>query len=539
MPSEPKTAQASLPTSCDCQGNLHAKALSSGEGGGGGLGRRMVSGMAWSVVQMVGNKALNMASMVVLAWLLAKEDFGLIALSITITNVVTVLSNPGIDTLLLQRSRRLRCWATPIFWMAILISLAGSLLLVGVGAPLAVYLYQDDRFWRLLPIMAVSSFIGTFGMVPNVILTAQMRFRQQTIISTASTLVTCGLSIFLAWRGWGVYSFVWPPLAATSLGVILQWAWTRPPIRMRPEFRRWRYLLGDSGTLFTQKVLATSVAQSDRVVLGQFCSKEIVGVYFFGYSYALQAIVFLNGVFSRIFVPALNTMALEPKRQLDSAIRAARLIGFVGMPLCLLQAVTAAPLMRLIYGQKWDMAVTVVQWVSFGIVFDCVAWMATWMMQVRGDFGKQLRYYIVTSLFWVGFVLLGVWWTNDHRGPAMAITAYHLLVGPVWTWRVWKKYGATGRDFLSLYFPSLPLAMTAMLSTWAMFQWIDISHRPQQLMQTLLLLSVGGLLYVLLARWFAQAMLAECLGRIKPLAGRLLPWPGFWNWLECWVRGAH
>ena len=58
------------------------------------LRQKTVHGMLWVVVQAVATRGVGMAQQLLLAWLLAPDDFGLIALALTVSTFVGLLSNP-------------------------------------------------------------------------------------------------------------------------------------------------------------------------------------------------------------------------------------------------------------------------------------------------------------------------------------------------------------------------------------------------------------------------------------------------------------
>src|SRR3954471_8042125 len=102
----------------------------------GSLRQRTVGGILWVAFQSLASRGILIIQQLVLAWLLAKSDFGLIGLAYTVTSFVTVLSNPGIDAVLVQRQRRFDLWATPAFWMGMSAGLIGMVVMI-LAAPVA------------------------------------------------------------------------------------------------------------------------------------------------------------------------------------------------------------------------------------------------------------------------------------------------------------------------------------------------------------------------------------------------------------------
>ncbi|HEX5243715.1 MAG TPA: oligosaccharide flippase family protein, partial [Tepidisphaeraceae bacterium] len=173
------------------------------------LRHQTFSGLIWIVVQTLASKALTVATQTALAFFLAKSVFGEVALVYLAASFVAVLQNSGLREILVQRQLRFNHWVTPAFWMALVIGIAGCILTLG-AAPIAALVFHDHGL--ILPIMVVAAAVpfDTIGMIPLARLQVGLRFKALAILGSISQLVTTALSIFLAWRGFGIYSFVIP-----------------------------------------------------------------------------------------------------------------------------------------------------------------------------------------------------------------------------------------------------------------------------------------------------------------------------------------
>src|SRR6185312_13168116 len=84
------------------------------------------------------------------------------------------------------------------------------------------------------------------------------------------------------------YSFVLPrPFIALGRLAIL-WSAARPPVRLNPEFRRWKHMLSDSATLFTSNLFLMLQWQGDYIVLKRLYETAVLGVYFLAFNLSIQ-----------------------------------------------------------------------------------------------------------------------------------------------------------------------------------------------------------------------------------------------------------
>src|SRR5207244_1700654 len=84
-----------------------------------------------------------------------------------------------------------------------------------------------------------------------------------------------------------------------------------------------------------------------------------------------------------------------------------RLLVFVGVPLCLLQAALAAPGMQLLFQPKWAPAIPVVQVLSIAMCGHLFVWQATALLQAQKRLTALLLNGVISVLVFLAFVYAG------------------------------------------------------------------------------------------------------------------------------------
>src|SRR4029077_15120123 len=88
------------------------------------LGRRALRGGIVSVVIQYGNAALQIAAAIILARLLAPEDFGLVAIVTVLTSFAPLLIDFGLGDATTQRAKITPRQVSSLFWLSTGIGLA-------------------------------------------------------------------------------------------------------------------------------------------------------------------------------------------------------------------------------------------------------------------------------------------------------------------------------------------------------------------------------------------------------------------------------
>src|SRR5215470_17908466 len=108
------------------------------------LGRLALRGGVVSVAMQYGNGVLQIIAAVVLARLLAPEDFGLVAIVTVLTSFAPLLIDFGLGDATAQRSKITRSQVSSLFWLSGGIGLAIAVVVAGCS-PVIAWIYRDPR----------------------------------------------------------------------------------------------------------------------------------------------------------------------------------------------------------------------------------------------------------------------------------------------------------------------------------------------------------------------------------------------------------
>ena len=244
------------------------------------LTAQAASGFLWTVVQTLGSKVAGMLGQIILARLLLPRAFGLVALSIIAVSFASVIRQTGIQQILVQRHKHFRRWANPAFWFEFAFGLATALLLA-IASPVAALVFHSKTLMGLILVSAVGAPLSPWFVIPTARLLIDMRFRAIAAVNIVCNFAMTATSVFLAWRGFGAYSFLIPIPIAGAIRCWWLWRLARPRITLNLQLRRWKFLIGDSGLMIATGFLNSVMYQAGYLALGLMYPKSAVGQFFF------------------------------------------------------------------------------------------------------------------------------------------------------------------------------------------------------------------------------------------------------------------
>ena len=484
---------------------------------GAGLGRATSSGVIWLMAQSLSARLLGFFSQLILAALLVPADFGIIGLANTITGIAQVLVSFGVDDVLLQRQRTMRMWSAPAFWISLSLGTLGMVLLMAL-APFAAWAYHSRSVAWLVVILALAMPIRTLATVPMVQIRLSMNFRFLAAYNTFEIAALQLGTILFAWAGLGAFSFAIPVPFLALVKAILFW-WKAPPV-IRRRFRpvQMRYMLGNSTLVFASRAIIETVNQGDYIVLGLTASHDVVGLYYFAFRFSVQPVRMLAGNFINVLFPAFAQLRSEPRRQAEAAWRASRLLSYLVVPFCFLQAALAGPGLQLLFGTRWLGAIPLVELLSIGLPFDAVSWITGSLLSARREFRRSLLYAAISGPLFFAAVLCGSA-ADGAIGVAAAVVFYYAIYTPLCYILILRDGGIGVVRVLEFYLIPLLLAGSTTLLAYAASLLPLISGSN---IARVLVIGVLSVLLYPLALYFARRdVFLQLAGRFGQMAGKI------------------
>ena len=485
------------------------------------MAHRAARGFVFTTLQTVGSKALTTIGQIVLAWLLLREDFGLIGLAYTIVTVISLIQQAGIREILIQRGGEFRRWANPAFWMSLAFGLGGSLLMAGL-APAAAWFYGEPRLIGLVAILAIGNLIHSLTIVPHARLQIDLNFRLLAWTGLLAVAVSVGASILFAVLGFGAYSFALPVPISQLVRLIFLWVAARPPIRPNPQLRRWRYMVTDSGLLIAIMAMYAITAQGDYVILGRMFPPEMVGLYYWAFALSTQSIQLIALNLATVLFPSFSLLKDEPERLRDGFLRAARVLALVSIPACFLQAAVARPAVQLLFDAKWQEGVVLVQVLSVGWALFSTAYASDSLLKAQGRFVALFLQWAMLAAFFVACVVIGAR-TWGVTGAAGGVAVYAWLAGPLGMFVALRPMGGRWSDVALVFLPPIlagGLSIAAgMLLGWVARAMLPDAGRWPALVEIIVIAGVSVAVFIPAIRLVAAELWGDLVGRLSSVRG--------------------
>lgn len=300
---------------------------------------------------------------ILLARILAPEDFGVFAVALVALHAVLSLNELGVSLAVVRWQRDPREIAPTVTTISIL----SSAVLYGIcwfGAPWFAEILGAPEATGVLRLLCLSVLIDGVTAVGAQLVNREFRQGLRLVVDLLNLVITTGLTVGLALAGQGAWSLAWGQLAGNAISALLL-------LRMvdywpRPGFDRKLVgpLLSFGLPLAGASLIVFGMLNIDYLVIGRLLDTTALGLYVLAFNLSSWPVNTFSMVVRRVALPAFARVQEEPQRRQEVLTRLVVLLAVPTLPVCALLGMLALPAITTVYGAKWAAAAAALQFLA-------------------------------------------------------------------------------------------------------------------------------------------------------------------------------
>jgi succinoglycan exporter len=452
----------------------------------------VTNNVGWSVLSRTGTFGLKFLTVPILARLLSPEEFGVVAVALTIVQFLATIGSAGLAAaLILQKDEDMET-VHSVFWANFVISVVMMVMIILWADGIAALLGSVEAS-ALLQVFALLIPLQLCGDVAYSLLARRMSFGKDAAWSVTSETLGVIAAVGLALLGWTIGALVAQQFVSAIIRFVgLYWAAGYRP-RLVVSLAKLKGLTNFSLGLMGSEIANFVTFQSPQVVVARVLGLGDAGAYSIANRFSsIPNQIMLTGLMGVLF-PAFSQMMHDRERRAAALMLATQVSTLLIAPMMFGLWAVAEPAMTVIFGEKWAFAWPVLGLlaVSKGIMSPC----GTFIPYLKGAghsgtlwWSAVIRAVLVTGMVTYGAVYEGLVGAMAWLCIANALT----LVG--YSWAVLRTNdGSFFRDFPVMCRPMLVAVVMAIAVRFLLDQVkADI---PSDVLRVILGMAVGGVLY--------------------------------------------
>ena len=466
----------------------------------------------WRFAERCGAQLVTFIVSIVLARILAPEDYGTIALVTVFTTILQVFVDSGLGTALIQKKEADDLDFSSVFFFNFAVCI---ILYIGmfIAAPFIAEFYNDSSLTSVVRVISLTIVISGVKGIQQAYVSRNMMFKRFFFSTIGGTIFSAVFGIVLAYQGFGVWALVAQQLTNTAIDTLILWLTVKWRPKLMFSWNRLKTLLVFGWKLLVSALLDTCYNNLRNLIIGKMYSSADLAYYNQGDKFPKVIVTNINTSIDSVLLPTMSSAQDDRERVKNMTRRAIKTSTYVMAPLMMGLAFCSVPIVHLVLTDKW------LPCVPFLRIF-CVTYMFypihTANLNAINAMGRSdwfLRLEVIKKIVGMAILLSTMWF------GVMAM-AYSLLLSSVLSQIInsWPNRKLLGYGYLEQIRDIAPAIILAVIMGICVY---FIGYIPLPTIVTLIIQIVAGaIIYIVLSAILKLEEYEYLTGMIKSFLKR-------------------
>lgn len=390
---------------------------------------RTFKAFKWTAVAMAGKAVFAFIQLFAVARILAPEQFGVIAITMTVLNMARIISDLGASSALIHFSDSSKEEENALYWFNVATGGVLTVALMLASRPIAEF-YSDPSLRPLIIIGSFHFIIWSFGQQFRVLSEKNLTFKRLAIIEVTSFALGTLITIVLALWGVGPASVVWGFISIAtinSLNSIIFLAKGRIPA---PNFslKKIQRFIAFGVRVLGLSLVNTTALQSDVFISGRLLGLERLGGYYQPRELCLRIMFVINPIVTRVTFPLMASQKNDLPKIKETYINSILITNSINFPIYGAIFILPQEVTEVALGQQWIASSHLLALLALWSGIRSVGNPISSLLLALGKTDLALKSAISVLIGLVISVSTGAQW--GFEGVVIAMIAFYIILIP-------------------------------------------------------------------------------------------------------------
>ena len=419
------------------------------------MGQSVIKNFLWRFAERCSAQMVSLVVSIVLARLLAPEDYGQIALITVFTTIMQVFVDSGLGTALIQKKDADDLDFSSVFYFNFIVCLILYAIMF-ILAPFIAGFYNDYSLTPIIRVISLTIVISGVKGIQQAYVSRNMLFKRFFYATLGGTIFSAFLGIGLAYAGCGVWAIVAQQLSNTTIDTLILWL----TVKWRPKkmfsWNRLQKLLSFGWKMLASELLEKIYSNIRSLIIGKMYSSADLAYYNQGKQFPYVIVTNINTSIDSVLLPTMASVQDDSKRVKAMTRRAIKTSTYIMAPLMMGLAFCAEPIVRLVLTDKWLPCVPFLRIFCITFMFYPVHTANLNAIKAMGRSDLFLRLEVFKKI--IGLVLLLLTMKISVMAMAYSLIVSGILSQIINSWPNWKLLDYNYIEQLRDILPSIIIA---------------------------------------------------------------------------------
>jgi teichuronic acid exporter len=267
--------------------------------------KEITTAFKWMLIGKISNQFIGFVLTVILARLLFPEDFGLLAMIVAFSSLVSGFVNLGFSSAIIQAKQIDEKELSSVFYLNICIGLILAFIFFLSSSFIANF-YNDSRLINISKVFSITFVINSLGLVSLALLEKELKFKQIMYINIISGFSSGIIGVILAFSGYGVWSILIQSLFNEFFKSILAIYFSKYIPLLYFKFQCLKKLWGFGAPLFLSGLINSIFSKIDYLIIGKFFPAALLGLLYRAKSFRTLIIRYTTESLGKVLFPVFS-----------------------------------------------------------------------------------------------------------------------------------------------------------------------------------------------------------------------------------------
>ena len=308
--------------------------------------------MVWTALRKYSTMFIQFISGIILARLLTPHDYGCIGMLAIFMVLAEAFIDGGFGSALIQKKKPTQeDYSTIFYWnlgMAVFMYV-----IIYLCAPAIAHFYRIPLLSDVLRVQGLVLFIYAFNIVQRNQLKKKLNFKVLSIVTITTSITALGVTICMAYNGFGVWSLVAQNLISSAIPAVAFWFF----IKWRPtwvfSWKSFKELFSFGFYMFLTHLINRFGQQIQGLLIGKVYNSSTMGYYSKGHGLEKLASTSISAVMTEVTYPLYAEVQDDKSKMIVMIKRLTTTLSYISFPLMFILILLAKPIFLLLYSDRW------------------------------------------------------------------------------------------------------------------------------------------------------------------------------------------